>query len=104
MLKEITPNQYEQLIDLKGTGLVVIGTESCKICSSMKPVFEAVAENTNVRIVKIDSDEYEEYIREELLIDTLPTFMIVKEGKVIGELKGEQTFENLIKLVNKIVE
>ena len=104
MLKEITPNQYEEIIDYKGTGLIVIGAETCKVCSSMKPVFDAVLDNTNIKVVKLDSDKYEDYIKAELFINTFPTFMIVKNGEVVGELSGEQTVDNLVKLVQRIID
>jgi thiol-disulfide isomerase/thioredoxin len=104
MLRDITPKQYEELIDFGGTGLVVLGSESCTICQSMKPVFEQVLDQTNINVVKLDAIEYKEYIENEMFITTMPVFMLVENGKVIGQLEGEQTTDDLIKFLKKIIK
>jgi thioredoxin-like negative regulator of GroEL len=102
MLKDITPQMYEEIIDLKGTGLIVIGSETCRTCMSMKLVFDEILSGQKINVVKLDSDKYYEYVTRELFIEALPSFIIVEHGEVTAQLSGELTADELRNLVKRI--
>ncbi|XP_060212181.1 thioredoxin H2-like, partial [Lycium barbarum] len=76
---------------LKDTNkLVVIDFTAtwCGPCKYMEPVLnEFAAKYTDVEFVKIDVDELAD-VAQEYGVQAMPTFMLIKKGKVIDKIVG----------------
>ncbi|CAH1426396.1 unnamed protein product [Lactuca virosa] len=69
--------------------LVVDFTASwCGPCRMMAPIFAELAKKfTDVIFVKIDVDELKS-IAEDFSVEAMPTFMFLKDGKVVDRIVG----------------
>ncbi|OIT21894.1 PREDICTED: thioredoxin H2-like [Nicotiana attenuata] len=76
---------------LKDTNkLVVIDFTAtwCGPCKNMEPVInDYAAKYTDVEFVKIDVDELDK-VAEEYGVQTMPTFVLIKKGKVVDKVVG----------------
>ncbi|KAK7407326.1 hypothetical protein VNO78_09154 [Psophocarpus tetragonolobus] len=72
----------------------------CGPCKNMDPVIQEFATNyTNVEFIKIDVDELMG-VSEEFQVQGMPTFILMKKGKVIDKVVGAKK-EELQKLIEK---
>ncbi|XP_028792566.1 thioredoxin H2 [Neltuma alba] len=70
----------------------------CKPCKSMDPVIQDYAARyTDVEFIKIDVDDLME-VSEAFQVQTLPTFLLIKKGKVAARVTGVRK-EELQKLI-----
>ena len=104
MIKTITPHQFEEIIDLKGTAIVIIGKNACEVEASVKEVFFKMVEETDVRALKINAQLYEEYVKDDLMIEDLPTFLAIDEGRIAGQISGDVSAEQLGKFISMLVK
>ncbi|KAK7368139.1 hypothetical protein VNO80_10161 [Phaseolus coccineus] len=72
----------------------------CGPCKQMDPVIQDfAAKYTNVEFIKIDVDELMG-VSEEFQVQAMPTFILMKKGKVIDKVLGAKN-EKLQKLIEK---
>ena len=66
----------------------------CAPCRAMAPHVEALAEayDGKVRFGKLDADAHQDTVAR-LDVRSLPTFLIFKEGKVVGQIVGRRPEE-----------
>lgn len=87
----------------KGILIVDCYASWCGPCKQMAPVFESVAKgNKNHSFKKVNSDEAQEFCAK-FGVNSLPTFLIFKDGKKIGFFTGggkdKKTFEKELKSI-----
>ena len=73
----------------------------CAPCRTMAPHIEALAEayDGKVRVGKLDADGSQDIVAQ-LDVRSLPTFLVFKQGKVVGQIVGavpRSRLEDLIK-------
>jgi thioredoxin len=71
----------------------------CSACQTMKPIVEQVTKETNVQLVKIDTD-YDVSLTQQYNIKSIPTLVILENGNEIKRAVGTQSadaIKNLIK-------
>ncbi|WVZ11111.1 hypothetical protein V8G54_015641, partial [Vigna mungo] len=72
----------------------------CGPCKQMDPVIrDFAAKYTNVEFIKIDVDELMG-VSQEFQVQAMPTFILVKKGKVVDKVVGAKR-EELQKLIEK---
>ncbi|KAJ7943542.1 Thioredoxin [Quillaja saponaria] len=72
----------------------------CGPCKYMEPVIkDFAAKYTEVEFIKIDVDELTG-VAQEFQVQAMPTFLLIKKGKVVDELVGAKK-EELQKLIEK---
>ena len=73
----------------------------CGPCRMMAPVVEEIANEVGekAKVCKLNIDENKE-IAEKYDVMSIPTFIIIKNGKVAATTVGVQPKENIIKLLN----
>ena len=102
MAKEINQSEFEQNV-LNGSGLSVVDFFAtwCKPCQMLAPVIEEVS-NTyeNVSFYKIDIDK-ETALAEKYYIMSVPTIMFFKDGKLLDQVIGYRSVEEMQELVLK---
>ena len=90
--KEVLEEQKPVLIDF--------WADWCSPCKMMAPVVEEISESMSdtVKVCKVNIDENEE-LAEEYGIMSIPTFIVIKNGKETGRTVGVQSKEELLKIL-----
>lgn len=94
----LTAKSYEQEIS-KGLVLVDYWAVWCGPCRKMEPVLEQIAAETDVKVGKLNVDDYKAVARAKG-VSTIPTMFIYKDGKEVERLAGVYTKEKLLKVLN----
>lgn len=102
MAKEINQSEFEQNV-LNGKGLSVVDFFAtwCKPCQMLAPVIEEVSNMyEEVSFYKIDIDK-ESALSEKYYIMSVPTIMFFKDGKLLDQVIGYRSVEEMQELVLK---
>lgn len=79
----------------------------CGPCKAMKPDFETLnnelnSDKTNIIFAKVDVDKEEE-LSEKFNVQSLPTFVFIKKGVLIGKTEGKLTKDELKENITKLI-
>lgn len=91
-------DDIETVVEDSSVALVEFYTEWCGTCKRMKPVLEALAEDTDATILTIDIESNLETAIE-FGAQSTPTFVLFVDGQPVKQLRGgqnEQTLRDLI--------
>lgn len=94
----LTAKSYEQETS-KGLVLVDYWATWCGPCRKMAPILKEIATETNVKVGKLDVDDYKAFVRTKN-VSTIPTMIIYKDGKEVQRLVGVYTKDELIEVLN----
>ena len=96
MVKVITSENFRsEVLDFKGTVLLDFWAGWCGPCRAMAPVVDKLAEeHPEVRFGKVNVDEESE-LASQFGIFSIPTFLVVKDGKVQAQTAGARPKEAL---------
>ena len=87
----------KEVLEEKKLVLVDFWATWCGPCRGLAPKLEEIAnEETDVKIVKVDVDENGE-LASQYGIRGIPTMLLFKEGKIVGELVGNHPKEFIVK-------
>ncbi len=77
----------------------------CGPCRIMKPAIEEIEKQYEDKLTlhKYDIDENQE-IAQKYSVMSIPTVLILKEGKVINQFVGAQSKETLTKAIDSVIE
>ena len=83
----MNPEQFKQLIREEKPVLVDFWAQWCPYCRRIAPAFDTVGEQYADTLItgKINYDEEPQLI-ERFGIDTIPTLLLFKDGKVLGSV------------------
>lgn len=91
--KEVLNSDKKVLIDFYATW--------CVPCQMLSPVLEEVAaENSDIKLVKIDVDQNEE-LAYKYGISAMPTVIVMEKGEEINRSVGVISKEEILKLIKK---
>ncbi|KAH9607703.1 hypothetical protein KSS87_010966 [Heliosperma pusillum] len=77
-------------------------TQWCGPCKVIAPKYEQLArDNHDVIFMKLDCNQENKALAKELGIRVVPTFKILKDGKVMQEVTGAK-IDNLVKAINDV--
>jgi thioredoxin 1 len=91
-------DDLETVVEDSSVALVEFYTEWCGTCKRMKPVLEALAEDTDATILTINIESNLETAIE-FGAQSTPTFVLFVDGQPVKQLRGgqnEQTLRDLI--------
>ncbi len=94
----LTAKSYEQEVS-KGLVLVDYWAVWCGPCRKMEPVLKQIAAETDVKVGKLNVDDYKAFVRTKN-VPTIPTMIIYKEGKEVQRLVGVYTKDEILKVLN----
>ena len=73
----------------------------CGPCKRIAPMFKELAEKyPTIQFFKVDVDEAQD-VSESFSVESLPTFVFLNNGNVVGRVEGAD-FNNLLSLLDKL--
>lgn len=102
MIFEITKNNFEnEVIKSDMPVLIDFWAEWCGPCRMLSPVVDEIAEeNENIRVGKVNVDNERE-LAMAFEIDSIPTLILVKDGKIVGKSVGFVPKASILKLIEE---
>lgn len=102
MIKHIENEDYEkEVLNKKGLVLVDFYANWCGPCMMLSPILEEIANSrSGYDIIKVDVDESPE-IAEKLEIDTIPTMIIYKDGKICKKIIGLIEKDEIVEILEE---
>lgn len=102
---ELTDQNFKNEVeDFKGVVLADFFAEWCGPCKTMGPIIDELAAeyegNDKAKIGKVNIDENKE-TAEKFAVMSIPTFILFKDGKKIGELVGAKSKDELKALIEE---
>lgn len=94
----LTAKSYEQEVS-KGLVLVDYWAVWCGPCRKMEPVLKQIAEETDVKLGKLNVDDYKAFVRTKN-VPTIPTMIIYKDGKEVQRLVGVYSKDEVLKVLD----
>ena len=97
VLKITSENFESEVINSKEPAMIDFFANWCGPCKMMSPVIDEIAEELqNIKVGKINVDENQD-LAMKYNVMSIPTIVIIKDGKEIKRFVGVQDKENLIK-------
>ncbi|KAK6911122.1 Thioredoxin domain [Dillenia turbinata] len=95
---EVTKDTFWPIVETAGDKAVVLDmyTQWCGPCKVMAPKFQELSEKyLDVIFLKLDCNQENKPLAKELGIRVVPTFKILKNGKIVKEVTGAK-FDDLV--------
>lgn len=71
----------------------------CNPCKKVRPIVEEINKDSITKFLFIDTDT-EMSLAEDYEVRSIPTFILLEDGKEIKRISGAQTQQQLMELVN----
>lgn len=92
-------NFKEEVIESKKPVLLDFWATWCGPCRMVGPIVEEIAkERPDIKVCKINVDEQDE-LASAFSIMSIPTLMVVKEGKIVNETVGARPKESILEML-----
>jgi thioredoxin 1 len=100
MVEKITKKIFdEKIATSEKTVLIDFYAEWCGPCKMIAPIVHELAEeNPDITVVKVDVDE-ETPLALEFGVQSIPTLVVMKNGKVANKAIGFRSKEQLLELI-----
>lgn len=97
----ITKNNFqEEVVNSNKTVLLDFWADWCVPCKMIAPVLEEIAkEHPEIKIGKINVDQEQE-LAVQFQVMSIPTLILMKEGKIVNQTVGLQSKSDLLELVD----
>lgn len=95
-------DNFKEKINSNKLVLVDFFANWCGPCKAMHPIIENVTKEMgdSIHVIKIDIDKYES-LASLYNVQSVPTFMLIKEGKVIWRQSGPLSQSALLQLIRQ---
>lgn len=103
MVIQVNASSFQkEVLDYTGIVLVDFYATWCGPCKMTAPIIEQLAvEQKDVKFVKIDVDQNQE-LAASYSVFSIPTFVFIKDKKVVGQLVGAMGKEKFIEEIEKV--
>lgn len=97
---KLNVNNFNQVRDNEGVSLLDFYADWCGPCRMVMPIVEEIAsERSDLLVGKINVDENPE-LAKEFGVFSIPTLVVMKNGKIIQRASGARSKEKILELVN----
>ncbi|XP_071732097.1 thioredoxin F-type, chloroplastic-like isoform X2 [Rutidosis leptorrhynchoides] len=104
VVTEVDKDTFWPIVNAAGDKTVVLDmyTQWCGPCKIIAPKFQGLAEKyLDVVFLKLDCNQENKPLAKELGIKVVPTFKILKHGKIVKEVTGAK-FDNLVASMEEV--
>jgi len=98
MVIKVTSENYNEIMQTPGTLILDFYANWCGPCKLIAPHLEDLSREKGITIGKIDCDE-EMKLAQQYSIVSIPTLIIVKDGKEVNKVIGYRTKDELLALI-----
>ncbi|KAJ6797939.1 thioredoxin F2, chloroplastic-like [Iris pallida] len=101
---EACKDTFWPLVKAAGSKIVVVDmyTQWCGPCKVMAPKFQKLSETyLDVVFLKLDCNQENRPLAKELVLKVVPTFKILKDGKVVKEVRGAK-YDDLVLAIDTL--
>lgn len=92
-------NFKEEVIESKKPVLLDFWATWCGPCRMVGPIVEEIAkERPDIKVCKVNIDEQDE-LASAFSIMSIPTLMVVKEGKIVNKAVGARPKESILQML-----
>ena len=88
------PNEYENIVSRYDVVLVDFYADWCGPCQMMEPTIEALAEETDAAILKVDVDQFQGLAGHHD-VQGIPALLVYENGEQVERMVGVQTGDAL---------
>ena len=98
-MQAITKNNFKSnVLESKKTILLDVWAPWCAPCRAIAPILQEISdEYKDIEVVKLDAS-VEMELAQEMGITSLPTLMVIKNGKVVNQLVGMTNKKKIVEL------
>lgn len=94
-------NFFKQQVDNNETVVIKVSSPTCGPCKVMQPMFDKLSSdypsNYYVNLESNEDDpELSDYIKNELKVSTVPTFIVLHKGVEINRVVGAKPYSQLV--------
>jgi thioredoxin 1 len=103
-MKSTTKSTYKQdVLESKKVVLLDVWAPFCAPCRGMEPILESIEKETKdwAEIIKLDASVEMDLVQGELGVSGLPTFLVYKNGQIVGSSSGATSKVNLLKIMSQ---
>lgn len=95
---------FQQIINGNKPVLVDFYATWCAPCKTMSPIVESIAKEMQdqIRVLKIDVDKNQS-VASAFQIQSVPTFMIFKQGKIVWKQTGGSDKLTMLKQIRSLI-
>ncbi|MBM5693719.1 thioredoxin [Listeria seeligeri] len=110
-LQTISTNTFKQKMKEKYTGVIYVGRPTCEDCQAFQPILKKELETRQLEqpMAYYNTDKASEKSRDEMVaflkkmdIDSVPTMVYLKDGKVTSTYEATDEPEKLTEWMNKV--
>jgi thioredoxin 1 len=98
---DITPDNIQQVLDSDKLVLLDFSAEWCGPCKVMQPELEALDQETDFVVAKVDIDQNDSLVGE-LKIKHVPTIVFFQAGKEVKRTTGLSSKRELLEIANAL--
>lgn len=101
----VSQNDFQkEVLEQKGTVFVDFYADWCGPCKVTSPIVDELSqEMKNIKFVKVNVDNNQQ-LASSYSIFSIPTFLIVKDGKVVGQVVGAMGKESFVQEINQALQ
>lgn len=103
-MQVVTKDTFQsEVLGQKGIVMVDFYADWCGPCRMTSPILEALSqEMKDVKFVKINVDGNPD-LAAQYSVFSIPTFLIVKDGKVVSQFSGAMGKEGFVEEISKVI-
>jgi len=84
------PDEFDTVVDSYDVVLVDFYADWCGPCQMMEPAIEALAEESDAAVLKVDVDQFQA-LAGEYQVQGIPTLLVFADGEIAERMVGAQT-------------